>query len=178
MPPRKDHENLQLGDTILVATAVDEVPLGLPHRLVAFDRPTELTLVDRRTQMRVAMRKSIGVRLARTSAAGGGGHFSIGTTIDVGATGIRFETAAQMAIGDHVFVSLVLEGNRQFYAMAQIVRMDDTRSPLDIDPQLPGSRSQEGKRHIRAAAMWDAMAPTDRARLESFLLKATTPSPS
>jgi hypothetical protein len=26
MPPSKDHENLQLGDTILVETAVDEIP--------------------------------------------------------------------------------------------------------------------------------------------------------
>jgi hypothetical protein len=154
----------------LVGDATFRSILGTTSRLVAINRPAELKLVDRRAELRVTMRKSIGIRLARNSAAGQGGHFSIGTTIDIGMVGIRFETSLQMAVGDHIFVTVVLEQNRQLYVLAQIVRLDDAvgSGAADLDPSPSGA----GRRSVRASAKWDAMAPADRTRLENFLLSA------
>lgn len=145
---------------------------GISRRLVAVSRPTDLRLIDRRATLRVAMRKSLGIRVARGSAAGEGGHFSIGTTVDICMTGIRFETAVHMAVGEHVFLTLVLEQNRQLYALAQIVRLDDAIPSQSLDRNSPADPWHDGRRLIRAAARWDAIAPADRERLQSFLLSS------
>lgn len=146
--------------------------LGLSRRLVAVDRPKELRLVDRRAQLRIAMRRSIGIRLARNSAAGEGGYFAMGSSIDVSLDGMRFETNVQMAVGDHVFVTLVLDQKRPLHALAQIVRLDDpiTDRPLQARPKLPAWH--DGQPVIRAAVKWEAMCPADRESLQSFLLAA------
>ena len=229
MLTRNDQETLQLGDSVLIETSVDQVPLvlrgqlssllpkvvwvnsdgqgfpplvlelreghpvrlsvarqssalvgdatfrsclGVSHRLVAFSRPTDLRLVDRRASLRVAIRKPVGIRLARDSAAGEGGHFSIGTSVDVSMVGIRFETDVHMAVGDHVFVTIVLEGYRQLYGLAQIVRLEDAVAGGTVVADGPVDPSDRGRRLVRAVAKWGAMAPTDRERLENFLLNA------
>jgi hypothetical protein len=158
------------GGSALVGDATFRSCLGMARRLIALSHPTELRLVDRRASLRVAIRKSIGIRLARNSAGGAGGHFAIGTSIDIGMVGIRFEAATHMAVGDHIFVTVVLEQNRQLYALAQIVRLEDAVAGEAVEIESPVDPSHPRGRLMRATAKWDAIAPGDRQRLESFLL--------
>jgi c-di-GMP-binding flagellar brake protein YcgR len=128
--------------------------LGVTRRVVAVERPTDLRLVDRRSPFRVAVRRPVGIRLTRNQAAGESGHFVIGTSCDISLAGMSFEATMHIAVGDHVFITMVLDQNQPLYALAQVVRIDDavTERPL-----------------VRAAVKWDAIGPADRERLQSFL---------
>jgi c-di-GMP-binding flagellar brake protein YcgR len=144
--------------------------LGSMRRLVAVERPIALRLVDRRSQLRVALRRSVGIRLARNSAAGEGGHFAIGTSFDISVTGMRFDTTVHMAVGDHVFVTVVLERNEPLYALAQIVRLDDSLVDRAVASKYGPQPWSEGRRLVRATVQWQAMVPADRKRLQDFLI--------
>jgi hypothetical protein len=144
--------------------------LGTTRRLVAVSRPTELRLVDRRAMLRVALRRSVGIRLARNSAAGEGGHFAIGTSLDIGMAGMRFETTMHLAVGDHVFVTIVLERNRPLDSLAQIVRLDDATTDLPYEARAADAGWSGGRQAVRAAVKWEVMCPTDRERLQDFLI--------
>jgi c-di-GMP-binding flagellar brake protein YcgR len=144
--------------------------LGASRRLLAVGRPAALRLVDRRSQLRVAMRRSVGIRLARNSAAGEGGYFAMGSSIDISLGGMRFETNVQMAVGDHVFVTVVLEQNRPLHALAQVVRLDDPVTHRTVRVRSAPALWHDGQTIVRAAVTWEAMCPADRARLQSFLL--------
>ena len=226
MPPRTDPTTLQLGDSVVIETSVDQVlfgfrgqlssllptvvwvdvaepgcpplvrdlkeghpvrlsagrktyaligettfrsSLGLSRRLVALERPSEMRLVDRRAQLRVATRRSVGIRLARDSAAGDGGRFSIGTALDISLTGMCLETTAHMAVGDRVFVTMVLQENQPLYAPAQIVRLEDATADR-ATAVTPRAMSHEGRKVSRASVRWQTMSPADRERLQNFLV--------
>ena len=227
MQVRTDPTSLRLGDTVLIETTFDQVPLvfrgklsnllpkvvwvnvprpgcpcvvselaeghpvrlsaarngsalvgettfrnclGVSRRLLALDRPTDLRLVDRRAQLRVALRLSVGIRLARDSAAGEGGRFAIGTSLDISLSGMRLETTANMAVGDHVFVTLALETSRPLYALAQIIRLDDATTDRPLRAAREVGPLHDGRRLVRAAVKWEAMSPADRTRLQNFLV--------
>ena len=147
--------------------------LGIARRLIALSRPTDLQLVDRRATLRVAMRRSVGIRLARNSGAGEGGHFAIGTSLDVGMSGMRFETTVHMAVGDHVFVTVVLDRNLPLYSLALIVRLED--APADRGTGVSQAREtpwRDGRRPVWATVKWEAMCSADRERLQRFLINA------
>ena len=151
--------------------------LGTTRRLVAVSRPTDLRLVDRRGTLRVGLRRSVGIRIARNSAAGEGGHFSIGTSLDIGTTGMRFETTVHMAVGDHVFVTIVLERSRPLYALAQIVRLDDATTDRPYEARTAAAGWSGGRQPVRTAVKWQAMCPADRERLQEFLIGADLAGP-
>jgi hypothetical protein len=132
--------------------------LGLSRRLVALGRPADMQVVDRRSSLRVALRRPVGVRSAPNSGAGDVGDFVIGMSCEVSLAGMGFEAAFHGAVGDRVFITMVLEQNRPLHALAQIVRFDDVPGP-SVDAEL-----------VRAAVKWDARCPADRQRLESFIV--------
>jgi hypothetical protein len=127
--------------------------------------------------LRVALRRSVGIRVARHSAAGEGGDFAIGTSLDIGMAGIRFETTMHMAVGDHVFVTIVLERNRPLYSLAQIVRMDDATTDRPYEASAADAGWSGGRQPVRAAVKWEAMCPTDRERLQDFLISVDNAVP-
>jgi len=145
--------------------------LGAARRLIALVHPAEMRLVDRRAQLRVKLRKSIGVRVSRESNAGHGGNFATGTSVDIGLSGMSFETSLHLAVGDHVFITLVLEHNRAMHAMAQVVRLDDTPQTAHDGSDIQRPALFHMNRHVTAAVRWDAMAPSDRQNLEDLLLR-------
>jgi c-di-GMP-binding flagellar brake protein YcgR len=144
--------------------------LGTTKRLVAVSRPAELRLVDRRAMLRVALRRSVGIRTARNSAAGESGHFAIGTSTDIGMAGMRFETTVHIAAGDHVFVTMVLEQNRPLYALAQVIRLDDAVLDRPYEARAAEAGWSGGRQPVRATVKWEAMCPADRERLQEFLI--------
>jgi hypothetical protein len=105
-----------------------------------------------------------------------GGHFAIGTSLDISLAGMSFETTLDLAVGSQVFVTLVLEQNRPLHAQAQVIKLND----CPPESSAPGSgryaAPQRVGRPVRAAARWDAMCPADRQRLEDFLVQADRPA--
>ena len=146
--------------------------LGTARRLVAVGRPAELRLVDRRAKLRVALRRSVGIRLARSSTSGQGEHFAIGTSLDIGMEGMRFETTLHLSVGDHVFVTMVLEQNGPLYALAQIIRLDDAALDRPYLARAVEAGWSGGRRPVRVSVTWEEMCPADRQRLQDFLAKA------
>jgi c-di-GMP-binding flagellar brake protein YcgR len=143
--------------------------VGTTRRLVAVGRPAELRLVDRRAKVRIALRRSVGIRVARSSTAGEAGHFDIGTSVDIGVAGMRFETTVHMSVGDHVFVTIVLEQNRPLYALAQVIRLDDAALDRPYLARAVEAGWSGGRRPVRASVTWAEMCPADRQRLQQFL---------
>ena len=143
--------------------------LGPTRRLIAVERPPELKLIDRRAHLRVTIHRQVGIRLARSSAAGEGGHFAVGMSCDISLGGMSFESTVHMAVGDHVFVTMSLEQNRPLYALAQIVRLSDTVGTASQPG--PDAAPSNGRRVTRAGVKWEAMAPADRERLQRFLIQ-------
>ena len=74
-----------------------------------------------------------------------------------------------MSVGDHVFVTIVLEQNRPLYALAQVIRLDDAALDRPYLARAVEAGWSGGRRPVRASVTWAEMCPADRQRLQQFL---------
>jgi hypothetical protein len=83
---------------------------------------------------------------------------------------MKFETTVHMAVGDHVFINMALDQGAAFHGLAQIVRLEDALTDRLISDDQDVAVLHDGRRLIRAAVKWEAVCPSDRARLQQFLV--------